>query len=90
MIATQDYAEADTVLCRQAERVGATPIIVGGQDFSVHEERGRLVYQDETELFDLPKPRLAGRHQLVNASTAIAALRAAGFGISAPPPWNGA
>ncbi len=49
VIATQDYAEADTVLCRQAERVGATPIIVGGQDFSVHEERGRLVYQDETE-----------------------------------------
>ncbi|MCJ2013085.1 bifunctional folylpolyglutamate synthase/dihydrofolate synthase [Methylobacterium sp. J-076] len=80
VIAAQDYAEADTVLCRQAERVGAGPIIIGNQDFSVHEERGRLVYQDETELFDLPKPRLAGRHQLVNASTAIAALRAAGFG----------
>lgn len=80
VIAVQDYTEADTVLCRQAERVGAGPIMVGGQDFSVHEERGRLVYQDETDLFDLPKPRLAGRHQLTNASTAIAALRAAGFG----------
>ena len=80
VIATQDYAEADDVLVRRAEEVGAGPIFVGGQDFSVHEERGRLVYQDETELFDLPKPRLAGRHQFVNAATAIAALRAAGFG----------
>ncbi|WP_336489325.1 bifunctional folylpolyglutamate synthase/dihydrofolate synthase [Methylobacterium nigriterrae] len=80
VIAAQDYQEADTVLCRHAQAVGATPIRVGNQDFSVHEERGRLVYQDETDLFDLPKPRLSGRHQFTNAGTAIAALRAAGFG----------
>ncbi|GJE41072.1 bifunctional folylpolyglutamate synthase/dihydrofolate synthase [Methylobacterium soli] len=80
IIAAQDYAEADAVLCRHAEAVGAGPIRVGNQDFSVHEERGRLVYQDETDLFDLPLPRLSGRHQLTNAGTAIAALRAAGFG----------
>ena len=41
---------------------------------------GRLVYQDEDGLLDLPLPRLPGRHQHVNAGTAIAALRAAGFG----------
>lgn len=80
VIAAQDYAEADAVLCRQAEAVGAKPVMVGNQDFSVHEENGRLVYQDETDLFDLPPPRLSGRHQLTNAGTAIAALRAAGFG----------
>jgi dihydrofolate synthase / folylpolyglutamate synthase len=80
VIAAQDYAQADAVLCRQAERVGAVPVRVGNQDFSVHEESGRLVYQDETDLFDLPRPKLAGRHQLTNAGTAIAALRAAGFG----------
>jgi len=80
VIAAQDYAEADAVLCRHAEAVGATPILIGNQDFSAHEERGRMVYQDETDLFDLPRPRLAGRHQLVNAATAITALRAAGFG----------
>ena len=80
VIAAQDYAEADAVLCRHAEAVGAGPLLVGNQDFSVHEERGRLVYQDGTDLFDLPRPRLAGRHQFVNAGTAIAALRAAGFG----------
>jgi dihydrofolate synthase / folylpolyglutamate synthase len=80
VIAAQDYAEADAVLCRRAEAAGAGPVLVGNQDFSVHEERGRLVYQDETDLFDLPRPRLAGHHQFVNAGTAIAALRAAGFG----------
>ena len=80
VIAAQDYAEADEVLVRHAERVGAVPVLVGNQDFSAHEENGRLVFQDELDLFDLPRPRLAGRHQFVNAGTAIAALRAAGFG----------
>jgi dihydrofolate synthase/folylpolyglutamate synthase len=80
VIAPQDYAEADTVLCARAEATGAWPILVGGQDFSVYEERGRLVYQDEGGLLDLARPKLFGRHQLVNAGTAIAALRAAGFG----------
>ena len=80
VIAAQDYAEADAVLCRRAEAVGATPVWVGNQDFSVHEDSGRLVYQDETDLFDLPRPKLVGRHQFTNAATAIAGLRAAGFG----------
>ena len=57
-----------------AQRVGA-PLIVGGQDFSTHEENGRLVYQDERGLMDLPLPRLAGRHQHINAGAAIATLR---------------
>jgi dihydrofolate synthase/folylpolyglutamate synthase len=80
VIAPQDYEEADRVLRGHAERVGARAMIVGNQDFSAHEERGRLVYQDEDGLLDLPRPRLAGRHQIANAGTAIAALRAAGFG----------
>jgi dihydrofolate synthase/folylpolyglutamate synthase len=80
VIAPQDYPAAEKVLSEQAERAGAEPILVGQQDFSVHEERGRLVYQDEAGLLDLPRPRLAGRHQFTNAGTAIAALRAAGFG----------
>ncbi|NNM71213.1 bifunctional folylpolyglutamate synthase/dihydrofolate synthase [Enterovirga aerilata] len=80
VIAPQDHAEADGALREAAERAGASPILVGAQDFSVHAEGGRLVYQDETGLMDLPAPRLAGRHQLVNAGTAIAALKAAGFG----------
>jgi dihydrofolate synthase / folylpolyglutamate synthase len=80
VIAPQDYPEADATLTGHAERVGAWPIRIGGQEFSVAEERGRLVYQDEDGLLDLPRPKLVGRHQIVNAGTAIAALRAAGFG----------
>ena len=80
VIAPQEHPEADSVLCERAERAGAQPVMVGGQDFSVGAERGRLVYQDETGLLDLPLPRLIGRHQLANAATAIAAVRAAGFG----------
>jgi len=79
VIALQEHAEGLAVLERAAARTGAS-IMVGGQDFHVSEERGRLVYQDEDGLLDLPLPRLQGRHQHVNAGTAIAALRLAGFG----------
>ena len=67
VIAPQDYIEADQTLLAEAERIGAAPILVGQQDFSVHEEGGRLVYQDENGLLDLPRPKLVGRHQYVNA-----------------------
>ncbi len=73
VVATQED-EARAVIERQAEKLRA-PIQIGGQDFTGREERGRLVYQDETGLLDLPLPRLAGRHQIGNAATAIAALR---------------
>lgn len=76
IIAPQDYQEADAILVSEAERKGANPILVGKQDFSIHEERGRLVYQDAQCLLDLPLPKMYGRHQWVNAGTAIAALRA--------------
>ncbi|MBP6012861.1 MAG: bifunctional folylpolyglutamate synthase/dihydrofolate synthase [Alphaproteobacteria bacterium] len=48
---------------------------IWGQDFMAHEEHKRMVYQDEDGLIDLPLPRLPGAHQIVNAATAIAALR---------------
>ena len=67
--------EALDVIEREAARLGA-PQRLAGQDWMVMEERGRLVYQDEDGLLDLPPPRLFGRHQFANAGTAIAALRA--------------
>ncbi len=82
VIAPQTYPEADRVLVAEAERLGAGPIWIGGQDFTVREEGGRLVYQDEDRLMDLPLPRLLGRHQHINAATAIAALRAAGYDLA--------
>jgi len=66
------------VIERHAKRVGA-PLRVAGEHWSVHEERGRLVYQDDDGLLDLPLPKLHGRHQLDNAGIAIATLRAAGI-----------
>ena len=44
------------------------------------EERGRLVFQDEAGLLDLPLPNLPGPHQIENAGTALAALRHLGHG----------
>jgi dihydrofolate synthase/folylpolyglutamate synthase len=50
--------------------------------FFAVEENGRLAYQDDDELLDLPLPKLAGRHQQSNAAAAIKALKAAGFDLS--------
>ncbi|MCI4678054.1 bifunctional folylpolyglutamate synthase/dihydrofolate synthase [Rhodoblastus acidophilus] len=66
--------EALVVVERQAARLRA-PFVLYGQDFLCRAERGRLVYEDALGLLDLPLPRLPGRHQVVNAGTAIAALR---------------
>jgi dihydrofolate synthase/folylpolyglutamate synthase len=75
--------QPDTALAvieREAKRVRA-PLRTANEHWSVHEEGGRLVYQDDDGLLDLPRPKLAGRHQLDNAGTAIAALRAAGLAL---------
>ncbi len=63
----------------RAERLGA-PLIAHGQHWHAFEERGRLVFQDENGLLDLPLPNLPGPHQIENAGAALAALRFLGFG----------
>lgn len=70
--------EALEVIERQAARVGA-PLLTYGQEWHVTEEDGRLVYQDELGLLDLPKPNLVGSHQFLNAGAAIAGMRHLGF-----------
>jgi dihydrofolate synthase / folylpolyglutamate synthase len=81
VVAAQDDAALEVIEARAA-RLGA-PLLVQGQHWHVTTEAGRLVYQDETGLLDLPLPRLAGPHQVQNAGTAIAALRALGHGAGA-------
>jgi dihydrofolate synthase/folylpolyglutamate synthase len=78
VIGAQSEEAACDVIISIAERLRC-PISVYGQDFFAQEENGRLAYQDEEELIDLPLPRLAGRHQQSNAAAAIRALKAAGF-----------
>src|SRR5262245_42823291 len=69
--------DALRVIEREAARL-QVPLKIAGEDWTATEERGRLVYQDENGLLDLPAPRLFGRHQFDNAGVAIAALRAVG------------
>jgi dihydrofolate synthase/folylpolyglutamate synthase len=82
IVAAQPRA-ALAVIERAAARVGA-PIKIAGEDWTATEERGRLVYQDDAGLLDLPPPKLYGRHQFENAGVAIAALRAASV-LKLPP-----
>jgi dihydrofolate synthase / folylpolyglutamate synthase len=74
--------EALAVIERQAARVRA-PLAIAGEHWTATEERGRLVYQDDDGLLDLPAPKLYGRHQFENAGAAIAALRRAGLKLPA-------
>ncbi|PVB61988.1 bifunctional folylpolyglutamate synthase/dihydrofolate synthase [Labrenzia sp. 011] len=66
------------VIGRQAARNRA-PLEVFGQDFVALEDQGRMIYQDDDELIDLPPPVLNGRHQFANAGLALATLKAAGL-----------
>jgi dihydrofolate synthase / folylpolyglutamate synthase len=74
-ILADQSAEGRAVLEDEARRLRAGSVVIGGQDFQTYEENGRLVYQDTQGLLDLPLPRLPGRHQHLNAGTAIATLR---------------
>ncbi len=79
--------EALAVIERQAAKLGA-PLKIAGEDWTATEERGRLVYQDEAGLLDLPAPKIYGRHQFENAGLAIAALRAIKSLKIAPPAFE--
>lgn len=73
VVGPQHDAALDVIEAKAA-RMGA-PVMVYGQHWHVWEERGRLIYQDETGLLDLPLPALLGDHQIRNAGAAIATLR---------------
>jgi len=70
---------ARDVILSQADRL-SVPVFEFGQDFASRQEHGRMVYEDEIGLLDLPLPKLIGRHQIENAGVAIAALRHMGRG----------
>jgi dihydrofolate synthase/folylpolyglutamate synthase len=67
-----------SVIIRRAEEAGA-PLHVAGQDWA-SEERGRLVYQGQHGLFDLPAPQAPPDRQCRHRD---ATLRAAGFKLPA-------
>jgi dihydrofolate synthase/folylpolyglutamate synthase len=71
IVARQDQAALDVIEAR-AERIDA-PLIVAGRDFDCFMQQGRLLFQTEQGVTDLPPPRLMGSHQTENAGAAIAA-----------------
>lgn len=73
-VVARQTVDALDVIRAEAKRVKA-PLFVHGVDWDVYEQHGRLVYQDEAGLLDLPPPALVGSHQIANAGAAIAAVR---------------
>ena len=67
------------VIEARAAKLGA-PLLVHGQHWNAFEDRGRLIFQDDNGLLDLPLPNLPGPHQIENAGAAIMALRHLGVG----------
>ena len=63
------------VLQSEADRHKA-PAKVQGSDFRSYRQQGRLLFETERELLDLPEPALPGDHQIQNAGLAISLARA--------------
>ncbi len=74
--------EAMDVIEEIAVRHGAH-LVAHGQQWHVSGEHGRMIYQDESGLLDLPLPNLPGAHQIENAGAALAALRHLSMGDNA-------
>ncbi len=73
VVGPQEAAGLEVIEARAA-RLGC-PLLVHGQHWRAWEERGRLIFQDENGLLDLPLPNLPGPLQIDNAGAALAALR---------------
>lgn len=81
-IISQQADEAGAVIETISQRTGAR-LVSWGRDYEAFEQRGRLIVQRDDQLLDLPLPGLLGRHQIVNAGTAVAtALELRDLGIS--------
>jgi dihydrofolate synthase/folylpolyglutamate synthase len=64
--------EARAALAEEALRLGVAAKF-WGRDYVAREENGRLIYEAESRVLDLPRPRLIGGHQIANAGAVIAA-----------------
>lgn len=78
IVGTQTEAGLAVIEARAA-RLGA-PVLAFGQHWHALEDRGRLIFQDDNGLLDLPLPNLPGPHQIQNAGAALMALRHLGLG----------
>lgn len=81
IVGPQQEAGLDVIEAVAARNMA--PMSIYGQHWHVSREAGRMIYQDEQGLLDLPLPNLPGLHQVQNAGGAIATLRALGFDSAA-------
>lgn len=81
VVGPQKDAALEVIEARAAQ-LGA-PLLAYGQHWHVWEERGRLIYQDDRGLLDVPLPVLPGAHQIQNAGAALTVLRHLQFGDAA-------
>lgn len=78
VVGPQQAAALDVIEAKAARLMA--PLSISGQHWTASREGDALIYQDERGLIDQPLPVLPGPHQIDNAGTAIAALRALGYG----------
>jgi dihydrofolate synthase/folylpolyglutamate synthase len=74
ILARQEPAALEVIEARAAEL--DVPLIAAGQAWDAYEQHGRLIFQTDSSLLDLPLPGLVGRHQIDNAGAALAAIHA--------------
>ena len=77
VVSARQREAAEAVIEARAEALGA-PLQLMGRDFDAYAQAGRMVFQGEDRLYDLPPPSLAGEHQVENAGLAVAAALAFG------------
>lgn len=80
-VIARQAGEGEAAIRKAAAKLGVVPF-AAGQDFDGYMQDGRMIYQDEAGLLDLPLPRLAGAHQVDNAAVAIAAARHFGLPVA--------
>ncbi len=73
---------ARAAIAAEALQVGAK-LQMWGADYRAFEDQGRLAFETEDTLLDLPAPALRGAHQYVNAGVAVAAARTLDFSTDA-------
>lgn len=70
-VVANQCAVSEAVILDEAQKVGA-PTYVWGRDYNAYMQHGRLVFENETQVWDLPAPGLLGPHQVLNAGAAAA------------------
>lgn len=82
VFASDQLALVKSVLENEAAKARA-PIQFQGEHFRTYAERGRMVFESDDTVIDLPSPKLLGAHQVQNAGVAVAAARALGLSEAA-------